>query len=237
LISLKNTFTIFLFHVLARRMLRREQEAGMILGVLNQKGGVGKTTIAIHMAAALAQERRRVLLLDADPQGSALDWDATRTAKPLFTVMGKPKAALHRDIDALAAQYDDVVIDGPPRVYDVTRSAALASDVVLIPVQPSPYDVWAAKEIVELVKEASSFKDNLKSVFIISRKIVNTAIGRDVKDALTGYPFPVLETTISQRVAFAESAAQGLTVLETDPKGLGAREIRALLKEIRKGLP
>jgi chromosome partitioning protein len=178
-----------------------------------------------------------VLLMDADPQGSALDWDAIRAAVPLFTVMGKPKASLHRDISTLAAQYDDLVIDGPPRVYDVTRSAALVSDAVLIPIQPSPYDVWAAKEIVELVKEASSFKENLKSVFIIRRKIVNTAIGRAVKEALTGYPFPVLETTISQRVAFAESAAQGLTVLETDPKGLGAREIRALLKEIRKGLP
>src|SRR5262245_31445059 len=123
----------------------------MIISVLNQKGGVGKTTIAIHLAAALAQERRRVLLLDADPQGSALDWDATRTATPLFTVMGKPKASLHRDITTLAAPYDDLVIDGPPRVYDVTRSAALASDAVLIPIQPSPYDVWAAKEIVELV--------------------------------------------------------------------------------------
>jgi chromosome partitioning protein len=207
----------------------------MIIGVLNQKGGVGKTTIAIHLAAGLAQEGRRVLLLDADPQGSAMDWDATRTATPLFTVLGKPKPALHRDMATLASQYDDVVIDGPPRVSEVTRSAALASDLILIPVQPSPYDVWAVKDIIELVREATAFKENLKSVFVVSRKVVKTAIGRDVKEALAGYPIPVLETAICQRVAFAESAAQGLTVLETEPNGAGAREIRALVSEIRKG--
>jgi chromosome partitioning protein len=207
----------------------------MIIGVLNQKGGVGKTTIAIHLAAGLAQEGRRVLLLDADPQGSAMDWDATRTATPLFTVLGKPKPALHRDMATLASQYDDVVIDGPPRVSEVTRSAALASDLILIPVQPSPYDVWAVKDIIELVREATAFKENLKSVFVVSRKVVKTAIGRDVKEALAGYPIPVLETAICQRIAFAESAAQGLTVLETEPNGAGAREIRALVREVRKG--
>ena len=206
----------------------------MIIGVLNQKGGVGKTTIAIHIAAALAQEGRRVLLIDADPQGSALDWEAARNDAPLFTVMGKPKASLHRDIETHASHYDDVVIDGPPRVYDVARSAVLASDVVLVPVQPSPYDVWAAKEIVDLIQEAIAFKINLKAVFVVSRKIVNTAIGRDVKEALASYPLPVLETAVCQRVAFAESAAQGLTVLETDSHGAGAQEIRMLIEELRK---
>jgi chromosome partitioning protein len=205
----------------------------MIIGVLNQKGGVGKTTIAVHVAAALAREGRHVLLIDADPQGSALDWEMARSSAPLFTVLGKPKPSLHRDMDTLAAQYDDIIIDGPPRVYEVTRSAALASDVVLIPVQPSPYDVWAAKEIVDLVQEAIAFKENLKGVFVISRKIVNTAIGRDVRDALANYTLPVLDTAIGQRVAFAESAAQGLTVLETDPKEAGAQEIYALIAEIR----
>jgi chromosome partitioning protein len=110
----------------------------MIIGVLNQKGGVGKTTIAIHLAAAFAKQGQRILLIDADPQGSALDWDAARQAPPLFTVVGKPTATLHRDMDVLAADFDHVVIDGPPRVDDIARSAIMASDLVLIPVQPSP---------------------------------------------------------------------------------------------------
>jgi chromosome partitioning protein len=208
----------------------------MIIGVLNQKGGVGKTTIAVHLAAAFAQQGKRVLLIDADPQGSALDWDAARKTEPLFTVVGKPKSSLHRDMKTLAADYDYVVIDGPPRVDDIARSAILASDMVLIPVQPSPYDVWAAEEIVTLVREAGIYKENLKTVFAINRKIVNTAIGRDVAEALAQFEIAVLDAAICQRVAFAESASGGLTVLETEPNGTAAQEVRALATEVLEGM-
>jgi chromosome partitioning protein len=204
----------------------------MILSILNQKGGVGKTTLAVHVATAIARQGARVLLVDADPQGSALDWSAMRASEPLFPVIGLPKAILHRELPTLAADYDHVVIDGPPRVYDVARSAIMASDFVVIPVQPSPYDVWAAKEIVDLVNEAINFKEKLKSAFVINRKIVNTAIGRDVAGALAGYPMRVLNTAIGQRVAFAESAGQGSTVLDLDPNSAASREVMALTHEI-----
>ena len=204
----------------------------MVISLLNQKGGVGKTTLALHLAAALAENGLRVQLLDADPQGSALDWSAMRGSEAAFSIVGLPRPILHREAPRLTQIYDHLIIDGPPRVYEVARSAILASDVVLIPVQPSPYDVWAAKEIVELLREASSFKENLKSAFVINRKIVNTAIGRDVSEALSGYNLPVLQSQICQRVAFAESAALGQTVLESDPQSLAAQEIRALAAEI-----
>jgi len=204
----------------------------MILSLLNQKGGVGKTTLAVHIATALAQGGNRVLLVDADPQGSALDWSASRTTPPLFPVVGLPKPTIHRELASLAQDYAHVVIDGPPRVYDVARSAILASDVVIIPVQPSPYDVWAAKEIVDLLQEAASFKDYLKSAFTINRKIVNTAIGRDVNEALSAYAVPVLQSQICQRVGFAESAAQGSTVMELDPTSLASQEVQALVEEL-----
>jgi|GEM_PF-3083387 len=94
------------------------------------------------------------------------------------------------------------------------KSACGASDLVLIPVQPSPYDVWTAKEIIDLLAEAEIHRPNLKRAFVINRKIVNTAIGRDVTEALSEYPTPVLKTAVCQRVSFAESAAQGSTVFE-----------------------
>ncbi len=204
----------------------------MIIAVLNQKGGVGKTTLSVNLAAALVLAGQRGLLIDADPQGSALDWQAARRGETLFPVVGMAKPTLHKDVPGLALGYDHVVIDGPPRVNELAKSAILAADLILIPVQPSPYDVWAADEIVKLIREVALFKENLRSVFTITRKIGNTAIGRDVAEALKDYPFPVTDTAIGQRVVFAESAASGLSVLEAEPKGLAAKEIRSLMREL-----
>jgi chromosome partitioning protein len=207
-----------------------------VIAILNQKGGVGKTTLAVHLATALARKKRAVILLDADPQGSALDWAAARHGDPLFPVVGLPKSSIHKELPALAASYELVIIDGPPRVYDVARSAIMAADLVLVPVQPSPYDVWAAKEIIDLLTEASIYKPNLRKAFIINRKIANTAIGRDVTEALSEYPIPVLESAICQRVAFAESATQGLTVYELDPEMLASQEMDTLAEEVERML-
>lgn len=204
----------------------------MILAVLNQKGGVGKTTLSVHIATALAAQGNKVLLVDADPQGSALAWSANRQGESLFPVIGLPNKTIHKELKTVAKPYDVVVIDGPPRVYDVARSAIMASDIVIIPVQPSPYDVWAAKEIVDLIEEAAAFKENLKSAFVINRKITNTAIGRDVAEALSKYSLPSLKAVVSQRVNFAESAGSGQTVLELDPNSLASQEITNLVKEI-----
>jgi len=170
--------------------------------------------------------------VDADPQGSALDWAASRAGNPLFPVAGLPLATIHKELPGLAKGYDYVIIDGPPRVYDVSRSAIMASDVVLIPVQPSPYDVWAAKEIVDLIADATVYKPRLKSAFVINRKITNTALGRDVVDALAAYPIPVLKTAVCQRIALAESAAQGQTVFETAPNNPASKELHSLVKEL-----
>jgi len=204
----------------------------MIISVLNQKGGVGKTTLSVNIAAALALAKNKVLLVDADTQGSALDWHSSREKTALFPVIGLAKPTLHKDMPELSSSYDHVVIDGPPRANDVARSAIMASDMVLIPLQPSPYDVWAAEEIVKLIQEAQVFRENIKALFIVNRRVANTAIGRDISSALAGYPFALTLSIIAQRVAFAESAAQGLSVLEFEPKGAAAKEIKSLVQEI-----
>jgi chromosome partitioning protein len=204
----------------------------MIYAFLNQKGGVGKTTLSLHVAAALARRGQRVLLIDADPQQSAMKWSAVRAGAVSFAVIGMAKATLHKEIGSLGADYDAVVIDGPPRVTELARSILLAADVVVIPVQPSPLDVWAAAETVDLAKEARLFKEDLKVVIAINRKIVNTAIGRDVREALGGLEVPILAADISQRVGFAESMAAGQTVFESDPGGIAAREVSSLVREL-----
>lgn len=204
----------------------------MIIGVLNQKGGVGKTTLSVNIAAALAHGGARVLLIDADPQGSALDWSAAREGDPLFSVVGLPRASVHKEIGQVGQGYDHIIIDGPPRVTDLARSAIMASDVVLIPVQPSPYDIWAADEVVKLIQEATVYKDGLKSAFVVNRKIANTAIGRDVGEALAAYPVPVLAATVTQRVIYAEAAAQGKAVFEIDAEGPATAEIAVLVAEL-----
>jgi chromosome partitioning protein len=202
----------------------------MIYAFVNQKGGVGKTTLAVHTAAELHRRRSRVLLIDADPQGSAMAWSAMRR-DPAFSVIGMPKPTLHREIMALAADYTDVVIDGPPRVTELARSIIMASDLVVIPVQPSPYDVWAAADTVELIKEARIHKEALKAVIAINRKIVNTAIGRDVREALETLGLPILKVDVVQRVTFPESAAAGGTVLD-QPGSRAAFDISAFVDEL-----
>ena len=206
----------------------------VILSVLNQKGGVGKTTLSITLAAASAARKQRALLVDADPQGSALDWVATRgeRASP-FMAIGMAKPILHVELPKMKKDFDLILIDGPPRVYDVAKSAVMASDAVLIPVLPSQFDVWAAEETVKLLEECAAYKPALKSAFVINRKIANTAIGRDAAKALKRYPIPVLSASLCQRVAFSESA-HGKTVFEMDQDSAASREAQILAREVWK---
>lgn len=209
----------------------------MIYAFVNQKGGVGKTTLAVNVAAERARRGRRVLLVDADVQGSALDWQAQRGSlehPPIVTVAGFPRDTIHREIGQLGAGYDDVVIDAPPRVESTARAVIMAADVVVLPVQPSPYDVWASAETLALLQQSQVYKPELKAAWLINRRIVGSSIGRDIRKQLQDYGPQLLEATVAQRVIFSEAASRGLAVYEVDPGGVADDEIRSVTTELEE---
>lgn len=206
----------------------------MIISFLNQKGGVGKTTLAVNVAGTLALKGKSVLAIDADPQGSMLDWAESRQEESIFNVIGLPKAVIHKEVKKLGKGYDYIIIDAPPRVHDIARSVIMASNKVVIPVQPSPFDIWSVKDILDIINEALVFNEDLKSYIAINRKIANTAIGRDAIDAIKEYGIAILKSHICQRVVFAESAATGRVVTEIDKNSDASKEIDALTKELMK---
>ena len=207
----------------------------MIIALLNQKGGVGKTTLATHIAGELTMQGSSVILIDADPQGSALDWTQRRSQNDLprlFSAVGLARETLHQEAPELARRCDHIVIDGPPRIAALARSALLAADLVLIPVQPSPYDVWASAEMVSLIREAQVFRPTLRAAFVINRRVSTTVIGREARNALTDQPLPSLLSEVRQRIVFADSVARGQLAHELDADSNATREIAALAAEV-----
>jgi len=207
----------------------------MIVALLNQKGGVGKTTLALHLAGEWAREGKRVTLIDADPQGSALDWSEQRAREGiprLFGVFGLARDTLHREAPDLARDADHVVIDGPPRIAGLMRSALLAADLVLVPAQPSPFDGWASGEMLKLIDEARIFRPQLVARFVLNRCPIRTIIARETAQALAENDPPVLAARIGQRVAFADAARSGRLVAELDEASIAAREIAAFAREV-----
>jgi len=130
-----------------------------VVSILNQKGGSGKTTLSTNIAHALKLQGKKVLLVDGDPQGSCRDWNAASDAS-IVPVVGLDRETLAKDLDAVKAGHDWIIIDGAPQIAKLAASAIKASDVILIPVQPSPYDIWATSDLVDLIKARQEITNN-----------------------------------------------------------------------------
>jgi chromosome partitioning protein len=203
-----------------------------IIAVLNQKGGVGKTTLATNIATKLHIDGAKVLLVDSDPQGSARDWHAAGNSE--IAVVGIDRPTLEKDVKKISDSFDWVIIDGAPQLADIATSAIKCADLIIIPVQPSCYDIWASEDLVDLIKTRQQITDGTpKAYFCVSRRIVNTSLGAEVTEALKGYPIPVMKSSTSQRVVYIQSAALGQTVFDT--KNTDAiQEITNIVNEIKE---
>lgn len=206
-----------------------------VVAIVNQKGGTGKTTLATNLAWVLA-ETANVLLVDADPQASALNWVAGQSENVgALTVQGTETDDVPRLIRSKAADdYDWIIIDGPPGITKTTADAVRVADVVLIPVQPSPLDVWAAADIVAAVQaRQNTTRGKPKAAFVITMAQPRTRLSRQIDEALAESGIPVLQARTTRRVAYPNAINDGNAV--TVGRDQTARnEILAIRRELEE---
>lgn len=215
----------------------------MIIGLLSQKGGVGKSTLSINIAGELAKAKNQTLLIDADPQGTSSAWAEQRNNVGLPAIEGlsieqKTTADIHTYVKSTQkgteGDYAHIVVDGPPRADEaLARSIIAACDVVLIPVQPSLPDLWAARTTIALVKQAQASLP-VKSALILSRVKSNTNLTKDFAELITNEGLPVLKAKTSDRTAYASALSTCQTVGEYEPSSQAALEIKQILAELKK---
>lgn len=196
-----------------------------ILAFVNQKGGPGKTTLAMRVAGELARAGDRVLVADADP-------DATPFPAAVAG-LGNAGEKLHRELKKYVAPYDWIVVDCPPSAEsNLTRSALLVADLAVVPVVPSPPDLWAGIAIRQVLQDVTVLNGQLQSRLLVNRRKAGTRLATHTLDLLPRYDIPVLQSQIGEREAFRHAAAGGVTVADLPRAGKAAAEIANLTQEL-----
>ncbi|WP_420405523.1 ParA family partition ATPase [Nisaea sp.] len=211
---------------------------GTIITIAQQKGGAGKTTLAAQLAVALAHSGKSVAAIDIDPQMSLATWFRMRTslngeiayrgkgALEIIQITGWRAAA---EIEKQAKLHDVVIVDSPPHAETEAKIAVRNAHIVLIPVQPSPMDVWATKPTVDMAAA-----ERTPVLLVLNRVPPRAKLTERMTAAVKELEVPVAKVSIGNRVALASSMADGLGVVEAAKRSVAAQEITALTKAALK---
>ena len=213
----------------------------MIISVINLKGGVGKTTIAVNLAVAFAHRGKKVCIIDTDKeQLSAVKWSGQRDDdKPTVSVITVGEK-LVREVQTHAKNFDIVILDGSPQLGELANNTLIVSDLVIVPVANSVLEFWSMDNFAERFKQAQQLKEgvggNIIGLCVFNRYNDKQNLSKEMKEALKQFPeFEPMETTIADRVAYKEAMMQGLGVVEyKDPKA--KKEVEDLANEVEKYL-
>jgi chromosome partitioning protein len=202
-----------------------------VIALVGNKGGAGKTTLAINLASVL-NESGPTLLLDADPQGSSLTW-CNIAGETCMLDVGDGSAGLSGHVND-QADYAYCVIDCPPSVQsEQTREALRICDVALIPVQPSPLDLWASVHIESEINEAKAVNEGIRALLVINQSEPRTRLSRMTREVIDELSLPAAETAIRRRVAHRNAILEGRSVTQMGSRGAAAaEELRELIKEL-----
>lgn len=210
--------------------------AAHVITIAQQKGGAGKTTLAAQLAVAWAKARKKVAVIDIDPQRSLAGWHSVR-CEALGADAGGIRLTevagwrLSTELDRLRADHDWIIIDSPPHAETDAKAAIRAADLVLVPVQPSPMDLWAIGPTLEAAR-----KEKTSALLVLNRMPPRGNLPDRVAAQLAENAVPVAKTQLGSRIAFAASMMEGLGVLETQPRSTAAQEIKALAEEVKATL-
>lgn len=203
-----------------------------IIALVGNKGGAGKTTLSINLASYMARQSATAVV-DADPQGSALQWRAFSENESTVPII-EASDQLETQAQELLQDYEYVLFDCPPSVHAQQTTTVLGfCDIALIPVQPSPVDLWATVHIEEAVMRARDINPGLRAILVINQMEARTTLSRLVRDALTEIGLPVANTALRRRAIFRSSALEGKSVLDMGSRGRdAAHEIEQLIEEV-----
>lgn len=204
------------------------------IAILNQKGGTGKTTLAVNIARCLQKQGHNVLVVDSDPQASARGWHNISEGELLPVIGLESASTLRQDINNISIGYDYVVIDGAGSVGDITGATIMCSDAILIPVKPSSFDFWSSMDTVELIERAQILRqaNPIKVAFVLTLCRQHTKSEKEAAEAFVNSSLALFNSRTYNREIYKTAASIGSTVLDVEPLGKAAQEIESITSEL-----